>query len=886
MTTPTAPVTHASSGVHVPEASWWVRYRAWPTWAHVTTGLVLALVLLLVALSAYAVNTYRAPLPQTTGEADLPGLGGAVEVLRDEHGVPQIYADTDRDLVRAQGYVHAQERFFEMDVRRHATAGRLAELFGREALDSDLMVRTMGWRRVAEEELGLVSSGTRALLDAYADGVNAYLAQRDPGEVAVEYSVLGLTGVDHVPTKWSATDSLAWLKAMAWDLRGNMDDEVDRAVAALDNDADVVAALHPDYDFGSNLPIVRGGEVSDGRFEARAPSVSRARDGAGSATGTATGTRTADDAAREAGAALRGVRDAVDAVPALLGRGDALGSNSWVVAGSRTASGKPLLANDPHLGTSQPGIWMQMGMHCRQVTDDCTLDVAGFTFSGFPGVVIGHNAEVAWGLTNLGADVTDLYLERIDGDSWWHGGEARPLRTRTEVVKVRGEDDFALRVRETDHGPLISDVSQDASSIGANAAGAEDAGPYAVALRWTALDPGATADAVFALNRAQDWDDFRAAAALFDVPSQNLVYADRAGNIGYQAPGKIPVRKAGHDGRTPAAGWLTRNDWTGKYVPFEALPSVLNPDEGFIVTANQAVIGDDYPYFLTDDWDDGHRAQRIRDLLVDQRELTVDDVTRIQLDARNPLAPSLVPALESIHGLDPYVQEAVDLLSEWDGQDDADSAAAAYFHVVWERLLALTFHDDLRTRIHPGGGARWVSVVQNLLRDPTHVLWDDRETEETVEVRDDVLRKALVEARDEMTQRQARNPDRWQWGRAHRLELTHATLGTSGIGIVERIFNRDGGGIGGSGAVPNATAYDLTDGFTVTSAPSMRMVVDLADFDDSRWVNLTGVSGHPASAHYDDQVEAYVEGRTLPWRWSREEVRRASGDRLLLRPTE
>ncbi|GGD21767.1 penicillin acylase family protein [Nocardioides daphniae] len=875
MSTQTGPVTDAAPAAPATPApgSWWERYRSWPTWAHVTTGLVIALVLLLVALAVHATNVYRRPLPQTTGEAQLPGLGAAVEVLRDANGVPQLYADTDRDLIRAQGYVHAQERFFEMDVRRHATAGRLAELFGREALDSDKMVRTMGWRRVADEELGLVSTDTRALLDAYADGVNAYLAQHDPDEIAVEYSLLGLTGLDHVPAKWTATDSLAWLKAMAWDLRGNMDDEIDRAVAALDNDPSVVADLHPPYDARRHLSIVPEAASVSGRVDEVADELADDLADGGSSPAAAV-------------AALDAARAAADAVPALLGRGDSLGSNSWVVAGSRTATGKPLLANDPHLGTSQPGIWTQMGLHCREVTPDCTLDVAGFTFSGFPGVVIGHNAEIAWGFTNLGPDVTDLYLERVRGDVWWQDGRARRLEDRTETIRVRGEEDFVLRVRSTDHGPLISDVFQDASSVGANAAReAGEPDPYAVALRWTALDPGTTADAVFALNRAGDWTSFRAAAALFDVPSQNLVYADRAGNIGYQAPGRIPVRRPGHDGRTPAAGWRKANDWTGRHIPFEALPSVLNPAEGFIVTANQAVTGPDYPYFLTDDWDEGYRAQRIRELLADDTEVSVGDMARIQLDAANPMADALVPALTAIDDLSPYVQEAVDLLAEWDGQDRADSAAAAYFHVVWERLLALTFHDDLRERIHPNGGARWVSVVERLLTQPRHALWDDRDTEET-EQRDDVLRRALVEARDEMTARRSRNPDRWAWGHLHELELTHQTLGTSGIGLVERIFNRNGGGVDGSHAAPNATAYDATEGFTVTSSPSMRMVVDLADFDDSRWVNLTGVSGHPASSHYDDQVELFVEGRTLPWHFSRDAVRRASEDRLLLAPTD
>ena len=917
------PVTH--------DHLWWERYRGWPTWAHVLTAVGVSFVLVLAAALAGAVHLYRNPLPQTSGEIELAGLDAAVEVFRDEHGVPQVYADTDADLVRAQGYVHAQERFFEMDVRRHATAGRLAELFGSDGLSSDKMVRTMGWRRVAQAELGLVSAETRGLLDAYADGVNAYLSRNTPGEIALEYTLLGLTGLEYVPEKWSAVDSLAWLKAMAWDLRGNMDDEIARAVSALDNDEDAVATLWPAYDAQARRPIVTEGRVVDGRFTTTPPGEDVDTDGRGvgvepatagrsqgstgstgskggtDSTGSADGTDGADDtgagdtapadAAEAVRAALDGTSRALDGVVPLLGTGEGLGSNAWAVSGERSATGKPLLANDPHLGTSQPGIWTQMGLHCRTVSTSCTLDVSGFTFAGFPGVIIGHNGEIAWGFTNLDPDVTDLYLEKVEGNNVLRDGESVPLEVRTELIEVRGEDDFVLRVRETVHGPLVSDVDQDASSVGANAAlaapepepGSVDAdfrGPYAVSLAWTALTPGTTADAVFAMNRADDWDSFRAAAELFEVPAQNLVYADRAGNIGYQAPGRVPLRRKGHDGRTPAAGWDSRNDWTGKFVPYDALPSVLNPSDGLVVTANQAVVDDDYPYFLSDDWDRGYRAQRIRDLLEEEPQMSVERMAEIQLDAHNPAADVLVPRLLELRGLDAYVREGVDLLADWDRQDDADSAAAAFFNLTWEQVMRRTFDDDLRARVRPTGNSRWVQVVTDLLERPDDPFWDDRSTEGVVEDRDAVLRDSLSDARREITRRQSVRPSEWTWGHHHRLDLTHSTLGTSGIGFVERLFNRDGHEVSGGPNDVNATAWDSSVGTGVTSAPSMRMVVSLGDLDDSRWVNLTGVSGHPASPHYDDQTELYVRGETLPWRWSRQAVTEASEEKLVLTPQD
>lgn len=454
-------------------------------------------------------------------------------------------------------------------------------------------------------------------------------------------------------------------------------------------------------------------------------------------------------------------------MPALLGRGDGIGSNSWVVDGKHSATGSPLLANDPHLGTTVPGVWMQMGLHCTTVSDACPLDVAGFTFSGVPGVVIGHNAHIAWGFTNLGPDVSDLYLEKIVGDRWRYDGKLLPLRTRTETIKVRGAPDKTLTVRSTKHGPLLSDASEQLADVGEQAP-VDGAVPapgdgYAVALEWTALHPAPTADAILELDSATDWPSFRDAAAAFDVPAQNLVYADREGHIGYQAPGRIPIRKSGNDGLMPVAGWKPENDWTGGYVPFAGLPNVLDPHEGFIVAANQAVIGPDYPYHLTDDWDRGYRSQRIRDRLQREGELSVDEMADLQLDDRNPIASTLVPFLLDIDLPRGYWSAGQRLLRHWDFSQPADSGAAAYFNVVWKNLLAETFHDDLPKEEWPDGGDRWFGVVENLLRHPSDPWWDDTTTDDVVETRDDILGRALREARDELTQREALNPADWTW---------------------------------------------------------------------------------------------------------------------------
>ncbi|WP_245644553.1 penicillin acylase family protein [Nocardioides jensenii] len=850
----------------------WSTFRGWPWAARAASYVALGLVLVLIGGLVTGVVLVRRSFPQMDGEIAVPGLEGKVTVVRDGHGIPQIYADTTGDLMRAQGYVHAQDRFYEMDVRRHITAGRLSEMFGKTTLDTDKTIRTMGWRRVAERELAMLKPETRSALEAYADGVNAYLEDHSLSEISLEYTILRAGGLDYHLEEWTPVDSLAWLKAMAWDLRGNMEDEIARVLLSVDHTPEHVAELYPPYDFTKHAPIVGQGALVDGRYEPEA---------------TRPGSRNPARPPYTAGQvrAVAAAQRGMDAVPALLGKGDGIGSNSWVVDGDHSTTGEPILANDPHLGTSLPGIWYQVGLHCRTVSDACPFEVSGFSFAGVPGVVIGHNADIAWGFTNLGPDVSDLFLERLDGNRWLYDGRYRPLKTRTETIKVHDGDDFELTVRETDHGPLLSDVSSQLSSVGANAEapkGPERGNGYAVALRWTALDPAPTADAILELNQASDWNEFRSAAADFAVPAQNLVYADREGHIGYQAPGRIPIRKSGNDGSVPVAGWLPENDWSSLTVPFEALPKLYDPDEGFVVTANQAVVDGSYPNYLTDDWDRGYRSQRIRDLIEARDELSVDDMTDLQLDDRSALADALVPHLLDIRLPAGYQHDGQRVLRDWDRTQGASSAGAAYFNVVWRNLLELTFHDEVRESLRPDGGDRWWAVVSGLLEDPSNEWWDDRRTDE-VEDRDDILRQAMLAASDEIIRLMARDPDDWEWGRLHQLDLRNQTLGTSGIGAVEALFNREFR-VGGGSSLVNATSWDAAEGYEVTSAPSMRMVVSLADFDDSRWINLTGNSGHAYHSNYTDQTELFVEGRTLPWVFSEDAVDDAEEHTLTLTP--
>ena len=866
-------------------------------------------VIALVTASVVVVGAVRRPFPATSGEVPIAGLQAEVTVERGQQGVPQITATSSADLFRAQGYVHAQDRFFEMDYRRHVTSGRLAELVGDnpDAIAADRVIRTFGWRHVAEQEWALLDETTRANLTAYAAGVNDYLAGRETSSIALEYTVLGMQVDVSAPEPWDPIDSVAWLKAMAWDLRGNYDEELDRAATyGIVGDVDQVEQLFPRYASTGNAPILDRDELTAQRAARTAgqggtqgsTGARTAVEGAAAHDDVPWGDASLQDAVATAAAALA-------AVPQTVARGEGTGSNSWVVSGDLTATGKPLLANDPHLGLTAPSIWHQVGLRCAPVSDACPYDVSGFSFAGFPGVIIGHNASLAWGLTNLGADVTDFFIEAIKDDTYLRDGEWQPLTLREETIKVNGGDDVVITVRGTPHGPVVSgEIGDVVAALRTPTGTAPGSGQtYGVALAWTALSPGRTADAVFALNRAQDAADVAAAAALFAVPSQNIVFATADGHIGYQAPGQIPVRatvpgSAASDGTWPRPGWDSRYDWTGFVAP-EDMPAVLDPAEGFIVAANQAVAERGVGPFLTSDWDYGYRSERIRALIKGQVEsgspVTVEAMAALQSDVWSPYAHLLVPALLDVDLAPGFLSEGQDLLRGWDHEMNADSAGAAYFAAVWSHLLDRTFGDDLPSSMQSAGGSRWLAVVDRLMADPTSPWWDDRRTVNVVETRDEILKDALEGARLELTTTLGKNPAEWQWGRLHQLRLAHPVLGGDSVPApVRMLVNPGAEQLAGGSSIVNATAWDASArhavtgarDFSVTAGPSMRMVVDLADLDASRWVVVTGVSGHPGHRHYADQLGAWVRGETFAWPFTPAAVTGAAASTLVLEPVE
>ena len=852
--------------------------RHLPRWILFT---VFVVVLVIGALSSLAVVTTREPFPQTKGQLTLSVLSSPVKVLRDSYGIPQIYADNPEDLFAAQGYVHAQDRFFEMDVRRHITSGRLSELFGAGQLKTDAFIRTLGWRKVAEAELPLLSAPTRRYLDAYASGVNAYLHSRPAAELSLEYSVLNLTGPDYTPEGWTATDSVAWLKAMAWDLGSNRTQEGELAIMTDLVGKDRARELYPPYQLDQFDPILPRGAVVNGAFD---PKANR-----GSARSVPSGLTAKE--LRLASGALRAAIKVDQAIPALAGdsadSGAGVGSNSWAVSGSRSTTGLPILSNDPHLATSIPSIFAQVGLHCRTVTKSCPFDVSGFSFSGMPGVIIGHNQKISWGLTTSYADVQDYYLEEVRDNTVRVGKAFAPLEVRIEKIRVRGEDEpRTITIRSSRHGPLLSDVEGQLASIAKNAADSQTGkitqDGYAVALSWTALTPDRTMDALFGFDRATTFAQFRAAAKLMAAPSQNLIYADTEGNIGYQLPGAIPVRGKG-TGLMPAPGWDKSYDWHGT-IPFEELPWTYNPPSGYIVTANNPVIGPQYQRHLGSDYSYGWRSQQLIDRIEKTPRLSPDSADQLFYDTTIRFAAKITPTLLRIQVSDQWVTEGQRALVGWDYTSPPDSAGAAYFNVVFKNVLKLTFRDEMPEDLWPAGGGRWYAVVAAMLSQPNNRWWDIKGTEK-VETRDDILLQALTDARKEITSVMSRDTSGWEWGKLHRLTLVNQTLGTSGVAPIEWLFNRGDFQLGGGPAVVNALSWDASKpGYGVTSGPTMRMLVDLADLDNSRWVNQSGVSGHAFHRNYEDQSELWANNEMIEFVQSRARVEARTVDRLELVP--
>ncbi len=783
----------------------------------------------------------RHSLPRTSGTLRLPGLHAPVEVRRDRWGIPHIYAANNDDLFLALGYVHAQDRLWQMELNRRTAHGQLAELFGPIALSSDRFVRVLGFSRITQREVECLDAPTCQVLTAYVQGINAFLTAPD-SRLPLEFRL-----VRHTPRPWEIADILVWGKVLALTLSGNWTSELLNARIVATVGAERAGELLPRYPDDHPITVPAGISFSEHIGE-------------------------------------EALRAAAAAAPFLHNPGLAQGSNAWAVGGSRTATGQPLLAGDPHLSLTLPSLWYEAHLEGGDYA------VAGVTFPGVPGVLIGHNAAIAWSITNSMLDVQDLYIERFHPDdplryAWQDGWEQAEL-VREEIL-VKGQPQPVVEeVRITRHGPVISSIAAPDSPLHPT----ED-----LALRWTALAPSHILQAILQINQAQNWEAFRAALALWDAPPQNFVYADIHGHYGYALGGNVPLRAQG-DGRLPVPGWDGAYEWTG-YIPATELPAAYDPPEGFVLNANNRIAGVSYSYqaALQGEWLNGYRATRIRELLEATPHHDLQSFARIQQDQFSLPGRELARLVADLPLDDPLERQAQALLHAWEGELTATSVGATIYATLRYHLERHAYA-DVRELFSASTGLGLFSTLPGntyLARTLPDIL-ARISTAEGAERHDawlgagrtwnGVLRECMSITVRELRRSMGKTPRTWQYGRQHRLLLRHA-LGN--IPALAPIFNRGPWPTGGDldtismGFVPrDAPAVPAY------TAPSYRQICDLSNWDRSLGVLSSGQSGHPGSRHYSDMSQSWRTGGYHPLLWSRTQVEQHTTRILTLEPSQ
>lgn len=748
-------------------------------------------------------------LPIISGTISLEGLSEDVEVIRDTDGVPHILAQNEKDLYMAQGYVQAQDRLFQMDLSRRQASGRLSEVVGEKAIDRDKFFRTFGLRRAAEVSFTAYPDEAKQLLEWYSDGVNAYMQEAsDEGRLPIEFTLLG-----YKPEKWTPLDSLTIGKYMAFDLGGHWQGQAFRYWALENLPKDKAYDLFPSYPEDAPTILSDIGEIQVDMEQSFAGAV----------------------------------------IPPEFN-----GSNNWVVSGEKTASGKPLLADDPHLSLGTPSIWYQMHLESPQV------NVSGVIFAGIPGIILGHNEQIAWGVTNTGPDVQDLYVEKQneeDPSLFLYDEKWERATILEEPIKVKDGDTIPYEVTITRHGPVISEFTH------------QNEGEEVLSMRWTALDPSLELLAILNINKAKDWDEFEEALKDFHVPTQNFVFASEDGTIAYKANGKIPIRKKG-DGLLPVPGWDPDYEWEG-FIPFEELPKVMNPESGFIATANNKVVTDEYPYHISHHWAQPYRYMRISEYLEEKKDLTLSDMKDLQMDQMNLHAREMVPILigdmES-GSLTSKEKEAVELLKSWNNKDDKKLAAPLVFHQWMNEISTGLFKKEIPKDMFKLFEGRQ-SVVDELIRkahNGEESQWFvDRGGYKTF------LTASLTQALEELEEAYGSSMDEWEWGLYHRVYFEHPLSGASSV-LKKFLNDRDPEPVGGSRVTVGAASYNESG--IVNHGASWRFVIDTENMKNGYHIVGPGQAGHYKSKWYQNQMDAWKNGD-----YHQTSISNRDGDKLILK---
>ncbi|WP_449537352.1 penicillin acylase family protein [Ferdinandcohnia sp. Marseille-Q9671] len=790
----------------------WPRKKRWK--ALFTIGIVAAF--LLVSAIAAGYLFLRKSLPVIEGEILVEGVTEEVEVLRDSNGVPHVLANNEHDLYFAQGYVTAQDRLFQMDLSRRQASGELSEVIGESLIEQDKYFRTLGLRRAAEISFEGYSEEAQVVLKTYADGVNAFIREaKEKGTLPTEFTLAG-----YEPVEWSPIDSLTIGKYMAYDLGGHYKGQAFRYYMAQHVSEEKVLELFPAYpDNGATvLQAIKDNPLDITKSIAKAPFPNEFN-----------------------------------------------GSNNWVISGDKTESGLPILADDPHLGLATPSIWYETHLQ----TDE--MDVSGVIFAGVPGIILGRNQHIAWGVTNVGPDVQDLYIEKrnpSNPNQFEYMGKWEEATVIEEPIKVKDGETIPYQVQITRHGPIISEFTHDHQ---------EDT---ALSLRWTALDPSTELEAVLLFNKAKNWEEFKEALTRFHTPAQNFVFAATDGTIAYRANGLIPIRKNG-DSTLPVPGWTDEYEWEG-FIPWEELPTIVNPDEGFISTANNKIVTDEYPYHITNTWAQPYRQQRIRDVLTSKDVFTTEDMLELQFDHHNLQAEEFVPLLLNVLSSKEAQLRDIDIdvikqLEAWDYIDGIEAGQPLVFHKWMEQFANIMFEDSIPQdidKLFEGKGQIVDEMIRNAVKGKEGIWLTEAGGLEEVTL------KSFQRAVDFAVEQQGDNPSKWVWGEFHQVPFKHPL---SAIKPLHYLFNSNGTTpIGGSAITVAAASFNKKTGL-VTHGAAWRSVTDLSNLSQSYNVVGPGQSGHVLSKFYHDQINDWTTGKYHITYNDRERYKK-DGYRLILKP--
>jgi penicillin amidase len=820
----------------------------------------IAVIVVLAAVAAAGGYHYlRRSLPQIDGSVTVAGLSAPVEIIRDSDAIPHIVAANKLDGLFGLGYAHAQDRLWQMEFQRRIGHGRLSEVLGAATLPQDRFLRTVGFGRAARTAWASTPDWARQQVSAYVAGINAFIATHHGAGLPPEFTLLRFE-----PEPWTPEDVVVWVKMMAWDLSGNYSFELLRRDLVKTVGEERMAQLMPAYPVdGLSITAGPGGASEPG-----------GADGAGK-SGRSGGLETPSSWSR---AFVSAVSSGDPAVRDFLtgARTEGLGSNNWVVDGTLTASGKPLLANDPHLGTRLPSTWYLAHISAGD------FEVIGGTFPGTPAVALGRNRFIAWGATNVAADVEDLYREHLDADGTHseYRGAQEPVTVIPETILVKGATPVQLNVRVTRHGPLVSDAINATNAESKTTPKAPPIEP--LAFRWTALDADdGTLTAFLKVNEAHNWTEFTDALRGYVVPSQNFVYADVNGHIGYYAPGRIPMRASG-DGSRPAEGWTGDAEWIG-WVPFEDLPHLFDPPEHVIVTANHRPEPPSYRYNLGLEWTEPFRAQRIIDRLGEKRQFTSDDFARIQADTVSLHAKSLLPILLARSGRMTSDDAAmIDVLRRWNFDATRDSAAAAIFQAWFLQLTPVLVGGELGSAVTEAYQGKF-SFVSRFLANTlasNDSPWCDDPTTTAHETCDEAVAAAFHRGVEDLRRRMGSDLTRWRWDTVHVAMFPHAL---DSVAALRPIFSRSLG-IAGDWSTVNVGVSAADHPYEVHTVPGYREIIDLSPANDSRFLDAVGESGHFLSPHYADFLNDWRAVAHRKMRLDRADIERSALGRLTLAP--